>query len=172
MRLSDNFTAYDTIIAGAGNNIIDAGGGFGNIIWTGAGADTVVRSWRFEHQTTIKDFTPGEDELDISVLSVTSFADLAPYLGTYGEGVRLITRWDGDAENFQFEGLQVGNLSADDFEFDTDIAARTITLLSGISTTTTSAPARAATACSTSPRARTSWSSRRVRAASTTSTSA
>ena len=85
-RLSDDFGAYDTIVAGAGNDIIDAGGGFGNIIWTGAGADTVVRSSRFEHQTTIKDFTTGEDTLDISVLGVTSFDDLAPFFFTHSEG--------------------------------------------------------------------------------------
>ena len=95
----------DELMGGAGNDTLD-GGADADMLTGGAGNDTFV----WGDDDTIKDFTPGQDKLDLSAIAaVTSLNDVA-VTGHLG-GVTITI----GAESIFVEGVSEDQLDDDDF---------------------------------------------------------
>jgi len=121
-------TGDDRIDGGAGNDFIAAGFGT-NILTGGSGNDEFSITDRdfFTTNTTITDFTIGQDQLNVSFLNVSTFEDLLPFLRQDDDDVVLTTMFDGAQENYRFVDTQLTDLSASDFIFNTDVAELDVT---------------------------------------------
>jgi len=119
-------TGDDVILGGAGDDTISALGGT-NIVTGGLGNDEFITGLRASSaDTTITDFEIGSDQLDVSVLNVSTLEDLLPFLTQDGDNVVLSTIFDGRFQTFRFEDTQLGDLTASDFVFNTDTAGITV----------------------------------------------
>jgi|GEM_PF-1952018 len=117
----------------AGNDILNAGGGYSNILRGGEDDDTfLISEDRGPEGVFIEDFTSGEDVIDISGLGVTEFASLLPFMSQDGADVRIETYWNditGGSPNeiWVIRNTTIAELSASDFVFDTTAADQTLT---------------------------------------------
>jgi len=106
----------DTLVGGAGADELT--GGFGtNILRGGAGNDdfNIISRDFFDTDTTIEDFTIGQDQLDVRIFNVADFTTLLPYLSQDGDDVVLSTLFDNATEVYRFENTLLSDLSASDF---------------------------------------------------------
>lgn len=108
----------DIIRGDDGNDVIDAGAG-DDTVWGGEGDDTFVIGDHDGSTTTIKDFTIGEDILDLSVFAVGDFANLS----FTKQGNKSILDL-GDGQTVVLHKVDFADLTADDFaglEYEGDV---------------------------------------------------
>ena len=104
--------ADDVIDMGGGDDIVDGGGGVNNVIG-GAGSDTFQA--RGDHgTTTVGDFTRGKDIVDVSLLGIESFDQLA-IRAEGGTAVIDLTEFNGGI--LRLEWVAAAGLDASDFKF-------------------------------------------------------
>ncbi|WP_417701813.1 hypothetical protein [Pseudophaeobacter sp.] len=102
---------HDTLSGGGGNDRLSGDAG-DDLLIGGADADTFAFG-RQHGADTIRDFTPGEDRIDLRGLNIwgDGFGDLD--LNQHSDGLRLST---GQGE-ILLQGLHLGEITADDFLF-------------------------------------------------------
>jgi len=107
----------DTIIGDHGNNVLQGmggndtlAGGYGNDQFKFARANGVVDFGN----DTIKDFTVGEDHLQIDHTVFANFADVQQHMKQVGDDV--VITYDGN-DSITLQNVQVANLHATDFFF-------------------------------------------------------
>ena len=113
----------DRIHAGDGDDVIAAGQG-DNVITTGAGADTVVVTVRGRQEAVVRDFTQGEDVIDLSMTGIANLGQMRLTPGVLvqdGADALIRTAWNGGVEAIVLEGVNIADLTADDFVFDTSV---------------------------------------------------
>ena len=96
---------------GSGNDTLDGGAG-DDLMWGGAGADTFV--FQAGHgNDTIKDFTDGEDSIDLTqITGITAFDDLTI---TADGTTAVIDLSDYGGGEIRLENVAVTDLDAEDF---------------------------------------------------------
>lgn len=109
----------DFLFGGLGDDTIEAGY-FTNTVIGGGGNDTFVIAARGTQTTTIRDFTVGEDKIDLRAMNIAELSQLTPFLSENADGNLVFeTFWEDNAEIFIFEGLSLADVSADMFTFRT-----------------------------------------------------
>lgn len=118
----------DNLSGGGGDDEISAGFG-DNVVRGGTGSDDFNITARdfFTTNTTIADFTNGEDQLDVSFLNISTFADLSPYLSQDDDDVVFRTVFDNASETYRFTDKDLADFTAADFIFNTSTADLDVT---------------------------------------------
>ena len=107
------YTGNDTIYGGAGDDRIGGGGG-DDTLYGGVGDDTFVFR-PGNGNDTIKDFTDGEDHIDLSEFStISDFSDLT--ITSDDDGVTIDLTGHGGG-TIRLEGVDAANLGDADFAF-------------------------------------------------------
>lgn len=103
----------DTLRGEAGDDELDGGTG-DDTLWGGPGQDKFV--FQSGHGSdTIKDFTDGEDLIDLTALTgITSFGDLTITADGNDAVINLASHGGG---TIRLENFEVGDLDASDFDF-------------------------------------------------------
>ena len=107
----DGGRGADRLIGGAGNDTLDGGQGNDSLLG-GAGSDKFVFAGAFGTDT-IRDFSDGEDLIDLSALSMT-FEDAMSGASQNGNNARIELAGSG---TIVLEGVQLSELDASDFLF-------------------------------------------------------
>ncbi len=108
-------------VLGTDSGDIIAGNGRDNVLVGGEGRDTLIGrngddTFVFrdgDKRDRIKDFTQGEDTIDLTLASVDSFDDL----GIRTQGGNAIVKWDSGGTFIILEGVRGNALTEDDFIF-------------------------------------------------------
>ena len=116
----------DRISGGQGDDLLDAGAGT-NTIYTGEGADTIVLRRTGSVETTIVDFTQGQDIIDVRSFNIAEFDVLLVDLIQDGDDVVFTSFYNGRNERVRILNTQVEDLTRDDFRFNTNTADLVIT---------------------------------------------
>ncbi len=123
----------DLLLGGAGNDLLDGGSGT-NTLTGGTGIDTFAISARQSQFNTITDFEDGTDLIDLSAMGVSSFSQVLEYLTESAGDTYFRTEWadfsSGDNETLRINNIDIGDLSAADFIFETTTASQTINITS------------------------------------------
>ena len=123
--ITDALIGDDTLHGGAGNDTFLLQGG-DNTVYLGDGNDIAVLDVRRDQEHSIQDFEIGEDRIDVSQLGVSTFEDLSLFLTQQGDDVRLRTIWQSRAEETFLRDIDLADLSADDFIFNTSTDGLTV----------------------------------------------
>ncbi len=112
---------WDTIYGDAGSDVIHTG--FSDKLYGGLGRDIFYaanNSTYGGYESTIMDFTPGEDRIDLSLTGIGDFETLKGFLTTYdGVTQRFLIRLPSGQVGFTFAAA-LANLQAADFIFASD----------------------------------------------------
>lgn len=116
----------DELFGGDGDDVLEGGndndrlsGGFGhNVLTGGAGADEFEAG---EGQTVVTDFTVGVDQVDLTDMNITSFAQLQPYLSQVGQDVVFSRLYGGVPQTLTLANVNLADLTAASFHFKDDV---------------------------------------------------
>lgn len=108
----------DALSAGAGNDVLVGGSG-NDVLIGGDGSDRFVFAERGIDLDRIVDFTSG-DRIDLRALNISAISQLSPFMRQVGDDVQITFSWAGRTERITIAGVQVADLGAADFLFNTD----------------------------------------------------
>lgn len=108
----------DALSGGAGNDVLVGGSGDDMLIG-GEGSDRFLFSERGFGLDRIVDFASG-DRIDLRPLNIGAMSQLSPFMQQVGADVQIDFQWSGRAERITIAGVQLADLTAADFLFNTD----------------------------------------------------
>ncbi|MEI5682321.1 MULTISPECIES: M10 family metallopeptidase C-terminal domain-containing protein [unclassified Mesorhizobium] len=116
----------DTLNGGAGNDKLIGMTGDDTLVG-GAGSDTFAYTDREFGRDTIKDFAPGTDKIDLSLLNVADFTTLSRFITQDSLGNAVIKLgFGGSYEWITLEGVSKASLTSSSFIFNTNPANLTV----------------------------------------------
>ncbi|NGN43477.1 type I secretion C-terminal target domain-containing protein [Mesorhizobium sp. CGMCC 1.15528] len=122
----NGYSGADTLNGGAGNDMLIGMAGDDTLVG-GAGNDIFAYTAREFGRDTIKDFTVGQDRIDLSALNVADFATLSRYISTDSLGNAVIKLgFGGGYEWITLEGVPASTLKASSFIFNTSSIGLTV----------------------------------------------